>query len=62
MRQNLEEFGDKIANAMASNLNYNVLIEALANGDALIASEVITLFRLVKERNSDLEEDFKKWE
>lgn len=61
MTQSLDKIADNFANTMVSNLNYNVLIEALAIGEKLDASEVISLFQLSKERNSNLEEDIKNY-
>lgn len=46
---------------LADNLNYNVLIESLSNGDSLTPSQVIILFNLAKKRNSNVEEDIKNW-
>lgn len=61
MTQSFDEIADNFANAIVSNLNYNVLVEALAYGEKLGASEIISLFQLSKERNSNLEEDIKNW-
>ena len=61
MTQSFDEFADEMVNLMVGNLNYHVLIEALAKGGSLNADEVITLFNLSKERNSNLEDDIKNW-
>ena len=53
----LKDFGQ----LLADNLNYNVFIESLANGESLTPSEVIKLFKLSKKRDSDIEKDIKNW-
>ena len=52
----LKDFGQ----LLADNLNYNVFIESLANGESLTPSEIIKLFKLSRDRNSDNEKDIKK--
>ena len=52
---------DDLGQKVVDNLNYNVLIESLAEGRSFEPFQVITLFNLAKKRKSNVEEDVKNW-
>ncbi len=47
--------------SLVDNGNYNMLLESLHEGHSLEPSQVITLFKLSKKRNSNIEEDVKNY-
>ena len=61
MADDLDKIADNWADTLVNNLGYYVMVEALANGENLNAEEVISLFNLAKERDSDIENDIKNY-
>lgn len=51
-----------LAQKLADNLNYNVLIESLKEGNNLTPSQAIILFNLATKRNSNIEKDIKNYQ